>query len=105
MTRNSPSLRSPKLCCRTVRARSESVPGTVNVFESRGVSFVEEKPPASKSTSHAPRMGNRNGERVREQGGQLRGGKPAGKQDPQPRSENRPPEPQHEASPARHVST
>ena len=36
-TRNSPSERSPKWRWRIVRARSESVPGTVKVFESRSL--------------------------------------------------------------------
>jgi hypothetical protein len=30
---------APKRSCRIARTRSESVPGTVNVFESSGVSF------------------------------------------------------------------
>ena len=35
-----PSLRSPKSRDSTVRTRSESVPGTVNVFASNPLSFV-----------------------------------------------------------------
>jgi hypothetical protein len=38
--RNSPSLRSPNRSCRIDRTRSESVPGTVNVFESSGLNRV-----------------------------------------------------------------
>ena len=40
-TRNSPSERSPKWRWRIVRARSESVPGTVKVFESSGLRWDE----------------------------------------------------------------
>ena len=43
---NAPSGRSPKCSSSTSRTRSESVPGTANVFESSGASRELAKPPS-----------------------------------------------------------
>src|SRR6266508_2694958 len=50
-------------------------------------------------------VGARDGERVRQQRRQLRGGKAAYKQDNEPETENRPAKAQHETGPTGHAST
>src|SRR5436305_1450228 len=59
-TVKAPSLRSPKWRSRIVRARSESVPGTENSFERSELNRVNAKAPASSTTSHPTRIGQRN---------------------------------------------
>jgi hypothetical protein len=57
---NAPSLRSPKWRSRIVLARSESVPGTENSFESSELRCVNAKAPARSTTSQPVRIGQRN---------------------------------------------
>src|SRR3954453_7862752 len=52
---NDPSGLSPKCSSRASRTRSESVPGTLKVFERSGESLVLAYPPASSTTSHPAR--------------------------------------------------
>ena len=56
---NAPSERSPNFASSTFRTCSESVPGTEKVFERIAESFVLAKPPARKTTIHAPRITRR----------------------------------------------
>src|SRR5262249_29815501 len=56
---NEPSGRSPKCSSRAARTRSESVPGTLNVFERRGESLLLAKPPARKTAIQRIRISRR----------------------------------------------
>ena len=58
-TVNTPSGRSPNSRARMTRARSESVPGTVNVLDSSPGSRIEATTPTPRTASQQIRIGTR----------------------------------------------